>query len=157
MGFLLLALGVLLPCAAPVCTCVMFPPMRTVADAEAALGRSEAVFIGRVEHVEVRQALPRGDSARGPRWPEAIVRLRVEQRFKGPRSDTLTVTSGLGGGDCGIGFAEGERYLIYLQPKTEAAAGHYVGICGGTKAVAAAKDELSLLERAARRHREPEA
>ena len=148
------------PCPPAACTCLGRTPVQSVETARQALRGSGAVFVARVEHVDVRvRLIPRPDSGRPPlRWREAVVRLRVERRFKGQRSDTLTVLSGLGGGDCGVGFATGRRYLVYIPARdtadsTQAGKPPYVSDCDGTKALEDARAEIRYLERARRRSR----
>lgn len=47
------------------------------------------------------------------------VLIKVETVFKGQTtSDTLTIYTGLGGGDCGYKFKAGEKYVIYGNTKS---------------------------------------
>ena len=40
------------------------------------------------------------------------VRLKVEETFAGPRPGRFTLYTGLSGGDCGISFKVGQRWLV---------------------------------------------
>lgn len=45
--------------------------------------------------------------------------LRVDTWYKGNSgSDTVTVYTGLGGGDCGLRFREGNRYIVYGEKES---------------------------------------
>lgn len=41
----------------------------------------------------------------------------VSKTFKGNKADTLSITTGLGGPDCGMMFQVGETYLVYSHDK----------------------------------------
>jgi hypothetical protein len=160
---LALALAAALPCSPPACTCIGVTPVRSVETAREALSGAAAVFVARAERVDVRVRPVQGpDTTRPPLpWREAVVRLRVERRFKGPPADTITVVSGLGGGDCSIGFERGRRYLVYIprpdaDPRAAAPDGPpYVSDCDGTKALEEARAEVRYLEHARRRAPRP--
>ena len=56
------------------------------------------------------------------KYPYSIIiakyRIKVEKLFKGKiTSDTLTIYTGLGNGDCGFNFKIGYKYIIYGQNK----------------------------------------
>jgi hypothetical protein len=158
MALVLLALMAALPCAAPPCTCIELPPVRAVADAEVVLDRARAIFVGRVVHVEPRLRSVPGNSGRTSHFREVRARLRVQRQFAGPKMKTLTVISGAGGGDCGVGFEKGRSYLVYVLPDAQQDGETYVSICDGTKPVSEAAAELDLLQRAAddRRRKAPQ-
>lgn len=42
-------------------------------------------------------------------------RFLIVRRFKGTMNDTTTITTGLGGGDCGAAFETGLNYLIFAN------------------------------------------
>ena len=89
-------------CGAGVCDCMT---NGTVEEARAA---AEAVFEGRV--VSVRDTIIQfQESQQGMR----AVTLRVGGAWKGVRSETVTLVTGWGGGDCGFLFETGEAYLVY--------------------------------------------
>ena len=41
--------------------------------------------------------------------------FKISQSYKGNATDTLTIQTGLGGGDCGVQFEPGETYLVYAN------------------------------------------
>lgn len=41
------------------------------------------------------------------------IAFRVDRMWRGPGTKTVRVVTGRGGGDCGIGFERGKRYLVY--------------------------------------------
>lgn len=41
--------------------------------------------------------------------------FKVTKSYKGNASDTLTIQTGLGGGDCGVQFEQGQAYLVYAN------------------------------------------
>src|SRR5438552_7810902 len=80
------------------------------------LSPDEKAEIGRARtEDELEQAL--GDLRFSPRR----VRLHVRESFVGSRTDEFEVFTGLGGGDCGVGFHEGETWLVVARrsEKTE--------------------------------------
>jgi hypothetical protein len=46
-------------------------------------------------------------------WPHMVITFQVQRTYKGQLGPEVQVTTGLGGGDCGAGFAPGLGYLIY--------------------------------------------
>lgn len=49
----------------------------------------------------------------------ARYQLLVEDIYKGAiTTDTITIQTGIGGGDCGIRFETGEKYVIYGTNRT---------------------------------------
>jgi len=116
------------------CTC-MAP--RTV---EEALGKSSAVFIGRVTRI-YRPVL---DKLGLTETYGYRVKFEIKKRWKGPSSKTLVVTTRLSGEACGYPFEENKEYLVYVvnQP-----ADIQTGICTGTKDVAGAELEIEQLDR----------
>ncbi len=53
----------------------------------------------------------------GPYEAECGVRVEfaVSRRWKGTTPDMMLITTGRGGGDCGVPFEEGVSYLLYLS------------------------------------------
>ena len=104
LALLTLALLALLPDCATACSCGTVPgtPQET-------LSGSKAVFSGEV--VDFEKPPPAAKMIEGTMWtvvggggPEATVTLRVSEVWKGPRQQTMTVTteadSGMGCGSC---------------------------------------------------------
>lgn len=78
------------------------------------LKRSDLVVVGKILSKE-EISLPRdeNDSLRRE-IHRASFRVLVTSRYKGRiQSDTITIITGFGGGDCGIRFTVGESYIIY--------------------------------------------
>lgn len=123
-GFFLLAVlvGVLnLPARA--CFCEQ-PPV------EQALGRSAAVFVGKVVGAEM-QRTETDESGNQVTYDVREVYLEVEEAFRGAKvGDRITIHSGWSGGDCGFWFLRGKRYLVYAG---ESSSGRlHTSICSRT-------------------------
>lgn len=57
----------------------------------------------------------------------------------------VAISTGLGGGDCGYGFKEGQKYLVYAHASSDPVLG--TGICSGTRPLesAAGQEDISVL------------
>jgi hypothetical protein len=88
------------------CSCARIAP------ACEAAWKAEAVFVGRPESIWPLTIF--GIPLAWP-WPPAKRRVRflVSERFAGADKDTIELTTGWGGGDCGIDFQRGRSYLVY--------------------------------------------
>ena len=77
-----------------------------------AFGGASAVFVGVVSGVTTT---PRGKSGEAAEvdWTPRVFKFVVEQPFLGVEGTEVEVATGMGGGDCGYGFRQGERYLVY--------------------------------------------
>jgi len=103
----------ILPClldAASACSCVDQPSPCS------AFNDTPVVFVGHV--VSIKE-----DKAEFTRFGEKeeirtglVAHLVVEEALKGITQKEIDVVTGGGGGDCGYGFREGERYLVYAYP-----------------------------------------
>lgn len=82
----------------------------------------DVVFVGKVISREIYQqtdTLLTEDSNRLS-FKKAKYRILVTERLKGEiKTDTLTVFTGLGNGDCGVNFKLGENYIIYSGYENE--------------------------------------
>ena len=138
---LTLALSALLPDCATACSCGTVPgtPQET-------LSGSKAVFSGEV--VDFEKPPPATKMIEGTMWtvmggggPEATVTLRVSEVWKGPRHQTMTVTteadSGMG---CGYPFEEGRDYLVYATGEEPS-----ICLCSETKPLSEAGTDLETL------------
>jgi hypothetical protein len=85
---------------------------------------ADAVFVGTVISKEltmktdsaIMRAMTTGNS---PMPTVAKYSLLVEYIYKGEiTSDTITIFTGLGGGDCGVRFEIGEKYIVYGKSET---------------------------------------
>jgi hypothetical protein len=71
------------------------------------------------------------------------VELEVEERFVGEPPERVTVATGMGGGDCGIPFELGKRYIVVA---TKGSAGvYYTGVCSQSAPVEEAPPTLAAL------------
>jgi Carboxypeptidase regulatory-like domain len=115
------------------CTCGVFrPPCEEY-------GSASAVFIGIVI----------GDSSISVQdgeyeFQKRLVSFAVEETFLGPQKTSAEVITGMGGGDCGVGFKRGERYLVYAytNPQDNKL---YTSICMRTRALSQAGEDLQYL------------
>ena len=59
---------------------------------------------------------------------QRIVNFDVDTVYKGDTVPSIDVTTGLGGGDCGVEFEVDQRYTVFASgPNDEL----YAGLCGG--------------------------
>jgi hypothetical protein len=105
-----------------------------------------------VEKEQIRQAKSL-DDVEGPTnsvtWPGRRVRLKVSDRFIGPESPEFELATGMGGGDCGVDFQEGEEYVVSAWLDKS---GRWVtSICSPTFPVAARPEYVRAL-RAWKKH-----
>jgi hypothetical protein len=72
-------------------------------------------------------------------------RIEIDESFGGTATDTreIDVLTGSGGGDCGVPFKVGERFLVKASVSDDGSV--QAGICGGTKRIDQAVAELRLL------------
>jgi hypothetical protein len=63
--------------------------------------------------IRAAESIDELESAVGSFWltPRRI-RLMIEEPFAGPQRGTLVLYTGLGGGDCGVDFKTGQRWLV---------------------------------------------
>ena len=136
-------LVVLLPDCASACSCAALPgtPQER---ASRALSDSEAVFSGEV--VDFEKSPPPTTMMEGTMYTilgsggTATATVRVSKVWKGPRQETVRVTteadSSVG---CGYPFEEGQEYLVYAGKGTS------VSLCSETKPLSEAGAELEAL------------
>lgn len=72
------------------------------------------------------------------------IKLRLTKTWKGRLTRTVTVTTGLGSGDCGYRFEKGKTYLIYAYRSEKKR--FSTNSCSRTAAVGSNKD-LDVLKR----------
>lgn len=90
----------------------------------------------------------------GVGWPFVRrVRLEVWERFSGPESRNFELFTGLGGGDCGVEFKEGEEWLVYASQDQKS--GRWgAGICGHSSLLKDSANEVAVM-RALKEGRRP--
>jgi hypothetical protein len=79
------------------------------------LRKSNVVFVGRVlshrTFIVVDSALPKGFTMKMAEY--RILKSRI---YKGEiKTDTISIITGIGGGDCGLEFIVGEEYIVYAK------------------------------------------
>lgn len=83
------------------CSCAENPKV------EITLQQSEAVFSGKVVDVREKRTLNG--------YLSKSVLFDVMNTWKGVEQSQIIITTGLGGGDCGFDFKEGQEYLVYAN------------------------------------------
>jgi hypothetical protein len=103
---------------------------------EEAINSSDAIFEGRVVEVQ-KDADSDSVSTRSN-----TVRLRVVRSWKGVGEEKLTVRTATNDAGCGYPFRANQSYLVYANSSR---AGLRVGLCGRTKPIEQAKEDLDVL------------
>ena len=109
-----------------------------------------AIFTGKVIKIE-EVHIPLEDR------PESFyikreVTFKVYKNWKNANSDEIVIRTGIGGGDCGIRFVEGEEYLVAayeLKGKLE------TGICTATQKMATAVKLINELDQLVEAEKKP--
>lgn len=98
---------------------------------------ADAVFLGRAVAVSYVEKV-HGDQT----YVESVItRFKVTTVWKGPMSETIYINSG---GSYGIGFAEGEEYIVYAYHSPRRA-GLATGLCTRTTPLSRAMEDLAGL------------
>jgi hypothetical protein len=133
------------------CSCVQPPPGNNTAIglAQWTASRSDAIFEGRVEGVDLKGPLLEakvGDlipAELEQDLPVMQVSFEASRSYRGAQHKNIRVRTGIGGGDCGFDFEVGKQYLVYAFADES---GHLsTGICSGTALVEASQTNLSYL------------
>lgn len=115
------------------CSCDLSVPKSSLKQqVNKAKKKSNAVFSGKVLEI-IKQPLHHYIS----------VRLLVENSWKGTLLKEITITTGLGGGDCGYPFEIGKSYLIYANGSDENKLS--TNICQRTTNLPDAIEDLKIL------------
>jgi hypothetical protein len=72
---------------------------------------------------------------------ERVVRLSLDEGFRGVEGAETEVLTGLGGGDCGFGFRQAQQYLVYAY-RSDKDNKLYTSICTRTKSISQANADL---------------
>jgi len=144
-----IAVFTLLATSAFACSCVPPPPeVKTARDLEQ-WKRSDAIFEGTVKHVELDWVFR--DAKVGDLVPADLdqdeptlqVTFDTPRFYKGAERMDVSLTTGIGGGDCGFDFEIGKQYLTYAFADSS---GHLsTGICSGTERLDYSQSALSYL------------
>src|SRR5688572_25515685 len=86
---------------------------------------ASAVFVGTVIDSKIID-VKRGDFDSKQR----LVRLSLDEMFRGVEGAQVEIVTGLGGGDCGFDFKQAQQYLVY---GIESEGKLYTGSCTPTK------------------------
>jgi hypothetical protein len=103
---------------------------------------SQAVFSGKVikkSTFDVEEG--EGDSRH--KYQQVLARFSIEQAIKGVAGDEVEIVTGLGGGDCGYHFKDGERYVVYAIRNGRDNSRLYSGVCNRIKLVAEADEDFA--------------
>jgi len=116
------------------CTCIATPGLD-----EARLS-ADAIFLGGV--LSVDQFDSSGSDSFYGGIPERLIRFQVLGSWKGEPPAVVEVRTGVGDGDCGFPFQEGQHYLVFANGQGDALT---TGICSRTAGVDDAVDDLRSL------------
>lgn len=120
------------PSIVSACSCAELPSV------EEEFERSKAVFSGKVVEVKEKRSL-KGYTTKS-------VLFEVANTWKGVKQSQITITTGLGGGDCGFDFNEGEDYLVYANESTMYGTESLVSIiCDRTNELSSSQDDIAIL------------
>lgn len=109
----------------------------TALDVPAAPGET-SIYLYRVLH-EIDDVL--GTELGAREWMRPVV-FEVDASWKGVETTRAVIWTGYGGGDCGVPFAEGNRYLIYARLSD---GDLHTSICSRTAELHAAAEDLAAL------------
>ena len=96
--------------------------------------KSHYILVGKVIAKKLVSSPQKGD------YPHHLYKIQVSYYYKGRGTKkTITLRSGVGGGDCGFPFELGKSYLIFGNLKQKDGVVH-TNICRRTKALEETKD-----------------
>lgn len=104
-------------------------------------GTASAVFAGTVIGERTSERPKQGDRTEID-WTPRAVKFSVEQAFSGVTGTEVEVFTGRGGGDCGVGFRMGQRYLVYAYRHENKLS---TSICTRTRLFSQATEDLAFL------------
>ena len=104
--------------------------------------RSEVVFAGKVVKKSTFY-VEEGEGDSRYKYQQVLVRFSIERAFKGISGDEAEIVTGMGGGDCGFHFKDGERYVVYAIRNGRDKSRLYAGICNCIKLVAEADEDFA--------------
>ena len=99
--------------------------------------RVDAVFLGTVRAITTVATTPEST------YPRRLIVFAIDRTFRGIQDATVEVTTGVGGGDCGYVFKDGERYVVYSYRGRDGRLS--TGICTRTRLASQAADDLMFL------------
>lgn len=113
-------------------------------------GKAAAVFVGTVTGVrdnsrpqpkDVNERRKQEDSG-GVDWTPMAFKFSVEQAYLGVAGSEVEIFTGRGGGDCGVTFQTGQRYLVYAYRYKDKL---NTSICTRTKPFSRATEDIAFL------------
>ncbi|WP_407271124.1 hypothetical protein [Radiobacillus sp. PE A8.2] len=118
----------IIPSTSYACSCADPNPV------EAEFKRATAVFSGEVVKI-----------TENPSSKQVL--FKVTETWKGVSRSQVYITTGIGGGDCGYRFQQGNNYLVYAHPSSMYGGNNgLVTIhCDGTKQLSEAEEDLVIL------------
>lgn len=132
LGLLFLVIFAMHTAIVAACSCIMpAPPMES-------MEASAAVFSGTAISVEGM-----GDGIMTSGADPIEVTFAVSKVWKGPQTETITLTTPRDSAACGYPFEEGEEYLVYAYEEENGAL--TTGLCTRTTTLATASDDLAAL------------
>ena len=121
------------PTTATACSCVPSgPPCQAYFD-------SGAVFVGTVQSITIRKRAVVDDRA----FDHKYVRLAIDGPSRGVQGSSIEIWTGMGGGDCGFDFKEGQRYVVYAWRHPDGTLS--AGICSRTRLYSEATEDIAYL------------
>jgi len=120
------------PSITSACSCAELPSVKDEFE------RSKAVFSGKVVAIKEKRSFTG--------YTTQSVLFDVTSTWKGVDQSQMIITTGQGGGDCGIDFTEGEEYLVYANDSNMYGAESLVTIiCDRTDALSSLQEDLEVL------------
>jgi hypothetical protein len=101
--------------------------------------RTDVVFLGTVVG-SAKIAINEGDY----KYDQRLVRFEVVATFRGDQKAKAEIVTGLGGGDCGYRFNEGETYLVYARRNRQDQR-LYTSTCTRTRPLSRAAEDLEYI------------
>jgi len=121
------------PAVATACTCMQSgPPCQAYFDAD-------AVFVGTVQSITIRKRIVVADQA----YDHKFVRIAIDGPSRGVQGSSIEISTGMGGGDCGFDFKQGQRYVVYAWRPPDGTLS--TGICSRTTLYSQAAEDVAYL------------
>jgi hypothetical protein len=124
---------------AQACDCALDPTPCT------AFTHTAVIFAGQVSRIANIEVSPKSGDPK-IHYTRHSVAFDVIRSYRGLQANTVDVSTGEGGGDCGYFFERGREYLVYANPDTDAGF-LYTGICQRTQLLSEAHDDIDYLSR----------
>ncbi|HXG83603.1 MAG TPA: hypothetical protein VNI84_06210 [Pyrinomonadaceae bacterium] len=104
---------------------------------------TDTVFSGQVVEIKDTPVKPaaKADDKQAFVFPTRTVRFAVGEYFRGTAEKSVEIETGMGGGDCGIAFENGQSYLVYAYRNKETGK-LGTGICTRTQVLSKASEDL---------------